>query len=116
MLSSLFKFMTMQSLLRKLLVCVLLLSAVAGCATTKTSRSHRKPSARSQTKPVDAKAQQYYYDLGLQQYSKENYDEAEESFEQAVEYGPNTLVGQKAKENLKKVQKILRTLEEIESK
>ncbi len=118
MLSNLFKFMTTESFSRKLFVYAVLLLVTAGCVTTtkkKTRYSQRKPSARQQTKPVDDKAQQYYYDLGLKQYSKENYDEAEESFEQAVEYGPNTLLGQKAKENLKKVQKILKTLEEIES-
>jgi TolA-binding protein len=116
-LSNLFKFMTTQSLVRKLLVCMVLASAMVGCVTPKKARyTPRKSSARQQTKPVDAKAQQHYYDLGLQQYSKEDYDEAEESFEQAVAYGPNTPLGQKAKENLKKVQKILKTLEEIESK
>jgi len=117
MLSDLFQFMKTESLLRKLLVYAVLLSVAAGCVpSTKASRPHRKPSARTQTKPVDAKTQQYYYDLGLQHYSKENYNEAEEAFEQAVEYGPNTLLGQKAKENLIKVQKILKTLEEMESK
>jgi Tfp pilus assembly protein PilF len=117
MLSDLFKFMASKSLVRKLLVCVVLVSALAGCVTPKKARhAPRKPSARPQTRPVDAKAQQHYYDLGLQQYSKEDYDDAEESFEQAVAYGPNTPLGQKAKENLKKVQKILKTLEEIESK
>jgi TolA-binding protein len=117
MLSNLFKFMTTQSLLRKTLVYAVLVLVTAGCVTPKkVRRTPRPPSARPQPKPVDAKAQQYYYDLGLQQYSKENYDEAEDAFEQAVENGPNTPLGQKAKENLKKVQKILKTLEEIESK
>jgi len=117
MLSNLFKFMTSKSLLRKTLVYAVLLLVTAGCVTPKkVRRTPRPPSARPQAKPVDAKAQQYYYDLGLQQYSKENYDEAEEAFEQAVENGPNTPLGQQAKENLKKVQKILKTLEEIESK
>jgi outer membrane protein assembly factor BamD (BamD/ComL family) len=65
---------------------------------------------------VDVKAQQKYYDLGLQQYTKESYGEAKESFEQVIEFGPNTALGQKAQENLKKIQRILKTLEEIESK
>jgi TolA-binding protein len=109
--------MTTESLVRKLLVIAVLLLVTTGCVTPKKVRhTPRSPSARPQPKPVDAKAQQYYYDRGLQQYSKENYDEAEEAFEQAVENGPNTPLGQKAKENLKKVQQILKTLEEIESK
>ena len=71
---------------------------------------------KAQPKPVDAKAQKYHYDQGLQHYSKENYQEAKESFQQAVDLGPNTALGIKAQENLKKVQKILKTLEEMNAK
>jgi Tfp pilus assembly protein PilF len=116
MLSNLYKFLVTESLVCKLLVCVMLVSAMAGCVAPKKTRHTRHPSTRPQTRPVDAKAQQRYYDLGLQQYSKEDYDDAEESFEQAVAYGPNTALGQKARENLKKVRQILKTLEEMESK
>ena len=72
--------------------------------------------AKVQAKPVDAKAQKYHYDLGLQHYSKENYQEAEASFQQAIDLGPNTALGIKAQENLRKIQQILKTLEEINSK
>ncbi len=91
----------------------MILLALSGCARLQKGP---KPAARSQAKPVDAKAQQHYYDLGLQQYSKENYGKAKESFQQAVEFGPNTALGLKAQDNLKKIQKILKTLEEFESK
>jgi hypothetical protein len=52
----------------------------------------------------------------VQQYSRENYGEAKEAFEQALALGPNTALGVKARENLKKIERILKTLEEIETK
>jgi TolA-binding protein len=74
------------------------------------------PAQRPARQHVDPKAQQQYYDRGLQYYSQEHYRQAKESFQQVVELGPNTALGVKAQENLKKIDRILRTLEEIESK
>jgi len=85
---------------------------LTGCALFQKTPPAKAP--RQQY--VDVKAQQKYYDLGLQQYTKENYGKAKESFEKTIELGPNTALGQKAQENLKKIQRILKTLEEIESK
>lgn len=85
---------------------------LAGCAMFQKTPPAKTPRPQH----VDSRAQQQYYDLGLQQYTKENYGEAKEAFEQAVELGPNTALGQKAQENLKKIQRILKTLQEIESK
>jgi TolA-binding protein len=106
---------TMANAVRNLLICSMTLLALSGCAGLRKASSP-KPAVRPQAKPVDAKAQQHYYDLGLQQYSKENYGKAKESFQKAVEFGPNTALGVKAQENLKKVQQILKTLEEYDSK
>ena len=108
-------------LLNQCVLCGAVILMVTGCATAPKTQSHHskqgsKPSSRQQTKPVDAKAQQQYYDQGLQYYSKENYGEAKKAFRAVVELGPNTQLGIKAQENLKKIQQILRTLEEIESK
>jgi TolA-binding protein len=103
---------------RSLLACSMMLLALSGCSILRKSPPPppSKPAARPQAKPVDAKAQQHYYDLGLQYYSKENYGKAKEAFQQAVDFGPNTPLGVKAQENLKKIQQILKTLEELESK
>jgi len=90
--------------------------AIAGCSIVHTPYSQQKPAPRAQPKAPDPKAQQYYYDLGLQRYSEENYAKAEQAFQQAVENGPATTLGIKAQENLKKIQQILKTLEEMESK
>ena len=87
----------------------------SGCATWhKAPPSQPKPSARPQH--VDAKAQQVYYDLGLQHYSREDYGAAQEAFQQVIDLGPNTPLGMKAQENLRKIHRILKTVEEIESK
>lgn len=104
-------------LLRTFILSGAALLLIAGCATTPAARTpHSKAAAHQQSKPVDAKAQQQYYDLGLQYYSRESYGEAKKAFRVVVELGPNTQLGIKAQENLKKIQQILRTLEEIESK
>ena len=102
--------------LLQLLICSLLLAVLYGCALFKKTPPSPSP-PRSPVRPhVDAKAQQHYYDLGVQNYSKENYGEAKEAFEHVLELGPNTALGIKAQENLKKLQRILKTLEEIEAK
>jgi len=88
----------------------------AGCASTQKSPP-LQPQPRKVTRThVDAKAQQYYYDLGLQLYSKESYREARDAFQQVIENGSNTVLGLKAQENIKKIDQILKTLEDIESK
>jgi len=106
---------TTVNAVHNLLVCSMTLLALSGCAGLRKAPPP-KSAARSQARPVDAKAQKHYYDLGLQQYSKENYGKAKESFQQAVDFGPNTALGVKAQENLKKIQQILKTLEEFDSK
>lgn len=110
---------------RKLLLYGIVMLFAAGCATTPAApppeqpkraahpRPHQKP---PQQKPSDAKAQKRYYDQGLQYYSAENYSNAKEAFEEVVDLGPNTALGVKAQENLKKIEKILKTLDELESK
>lgn len=67
-------------------------------------------------KPVNTKTQQQFYDQGLRAYSKENYEEARAAFKRVVELGSNSPLGLNAQENLRKIQQILKTVEEIESK
>lgn len=102
----------------RLLICSMMLVVLSGCALfQKTPPPPPAAPPRSPVRPrVDAKAQQQYYDLGVQQYSRENYREAKEAFEHVLKLGPNTALGVKAQENLKKIERILKTLEEIETK
>jgi outer membrane protein assembly factor BamD (BamD/ComL family) len=90
------------------IACLLL----TGCALFQKTPPPKAPRQQH----VDVKAQQYYYDIGLQQYSKENYGEAKDAFEKVIEFGPTTSLGIKAQDNLKKIQRILKTLDEIDSK
>jgi len=86
---------------------------VAGCASAHKTSSAQKGASRQH---VDINAQQYYYDRGVQKYSRERYEEAEADFQRVIENGPGTTLGQRAQENIKKIQQILKTLEEIRAK
>ncbi len=77
---------------------------------------HPPKKAEPPVQHVDIKAQQLYYDQGLQYYAQENYRAAQESFQRVVDNGATTSLGRKAQENLKKIQQILKTLENIEAK
>ncbi len=109
--------------LRRTVIRHLLLGSAAGlilgaCASAPQAPPppSPKPAVRQQPKIVDAKAQQHYYDLGLQYYSKESYTDAQEAFQEVVNLGPHTALGVKAQENLRKIEKILKTLDEMEKK
>ena len=110
-------FISAATMLRQLLIVLLLsgaaISVLSSCALL--PKAHQN-AATSQPKAVDAKAQQHYYDLGLQHYSEENYGEAKKAFQRVIENGPKTALGIKAHENIKKIERILKTLSEIESK
>ena len=103
-------FITNKSNQGKLLLCSLAFLVMAGCA------SPPKVVDSPPVKATDTKTQQRYYDMGLQQYSDENFGAARESFRRVIEYGSNTALGLKAQENLHKIERILKTLEEIEAK
>jgi len=97
-------------------VCIFI-AALTGCAkkVPPPPPPPKKPAAVRVQKPVDPKAQQQYYDLGIKYYTEENYKQAKKLFKQAIQSGPTTTLGIKARENLKKTEQILRTLKEMES-
>jgi outer membrane protein assembly factor BamD (BamD/ComL family) len=103
----------MSAILRAVVItlCSACIIGSTGCVSAFKSPSHSKS-----TRQTGPKAQQYYYDKGLQHYTKENFGEAKEAFERVVDAGPNTSLGMKAQENLKKIQQILKTVKDIESK
>jgi len=73
---------------------------------------HKAP----QAKPVDTAAQQKYYDLGLKYYTEEKYAEAQKAWQQVIQIGAKTALADKAREYLKKVDQVLKTLNEIGTK
>jgi outer membrane protein assembly factor BamD (BamD/ComL family) len=106
--------LSVYKLLRTIILASLAFYASPGCiSVTKASVPQTKQSPRQH---VDTRAQQQYYDQGLQHYSNDDFGEAKKAFQRVVERGPNTALGQKAQENLKKIEQILKTLEDIESK
>ena len=84
--------------------------------------SHVRPKSthsetRSAPKPAaDPQAQQRLYDLGMKNYTQENYTEAKKAWQQAIQLGPKSALADKARENLKKADQILKTLQEMEKK
>jgi hypothetical protein len=65
---------------------------------------------------VDVREQQHYYDLGLQYYGRDNFRDARTAFQHVIDIGPNTPLAAKALENVKKIDQIMKTLEDIETK
>lgn len=99
---------------------LLVIVILTGCGKKEIPETHvpapvkKERPARTQHKPVDLKAQQKSYDLGLKYYADEKYREARKAFQQAIEYGPGSSLASKARENLMKTEQVLRTLRELE--
>lgn len=78
--------------------------------------AHSQQKSQPKSTPVDAQAQQKFYDRGLKYYTEENYAEAKKSWQQAIQLGPNTALADKSREYLKKTEQVLKTLEEMEKR
>ena len=91
----------------------LLISGCAGLGQREPPRA-RRPARPVQT--VDPVQQQKYYDIGLKYYTEEHYAEAKEAWQQAIQCGPDTPLAKRARENLEKTDKILKTLKSMEQK
>lgn len=106
------------ALARTLIVVTACAFVTSGCATL---RKHfpPKPSAAAQAKPaaqpkrVDPKAQKDAYDEGMRLFSEEKYTEARASWKKSLQMGPESPIGRKSRENLRKVETILESLRDI---
>jgi TolA-binding protein len=65
---------------------------------------------------VDSQAQQKAYDLGLNHYTSEEYEEAKKAWKEVIRLGPNTPLADRARENILKTDQILGTLYKLENK
>lgn len=83
---------------------------VGGCAAPKKPAPAPVQAAGSQA------AQKRAYDRGVALFGEEKYEQARRAWKEAVSLGPATPVGRKAKDNLDKVETILRSLQEIQGK
>lgn len=77
-------------------------------APAKASRAHRAPPAR-----VDLDGQRRAYERGVAHFGEDKFAEAREAWLEAVRRGPETELGRKARENLAKVENILKSLREL---
>lgn len=60
--------------------------------------------------------QQKYYNMGMKHYSQEQYEEAKKAWQKVIKLGRKTALANKARENIKKTDQILKTLKEISGK
>jgi outer membrane biosynthesis protein TonB len=61
-------------------------------------------------------SQQNYYDMGMRYYSQEKYADAKKAWQRVIKLGRRTALANKARENIKKVDQILKTLKEMSGK
>jgi outer membrane protein assembly factor BamD (BamD/ComL family) len=97
-----YSFSAGRSLLYLIILCLL-----AACV-------HKAPSTTPEA--VDIAVLQDYYNQGLQFYADEQYGKAKKVWMKVIRLGPDTLVAAKARVYVKKVNRILKTLNEIEKK
>lgn len=99
-----------------ILITLALIAMLSACAAKTAPPPKPLPPVKKQVqpKPPNPEAQQHYYNLGLKHYANENYKEAKKAFQQAVDNGADTNLGVKARENLKKIEQIMKTLKEME--
>lgn len=86
-------------------------------AAEKYQQEH-KPAPKQQvpkTPPVPSSlsTQQKYYDTGMRYYSQEKYAAAKKAWQRVIKLGRRTELANKARENIKKVDQILKTLKEM---
>ncbi|MGV8059270.1 MAG: hypothetical protein AB2L12_14795 [Smithellaceae bacterium] len=65
------------------------------------------------TPSTEPSSQQKYYDMGMRYYSQEKYTEAKKAWQRVIKLGKRTALADKARENIKKVDQILKTLKEM---
>lgn len=63
--------------------------------------------------PVETNPQQKYYNMGMRYYAQEKYNEAKKAWQRVIKLGKRTDLADKARENIKKVDQILKTLKEM---
>jgi hypothetical protein len=103
---------------KDLFLTLVVIAVLADCTamTHRPAPVEKKYPSWTQPKHMDLQAQQRYYELGLKYYADENYSEAKKAFQQAIEYGPDSSLAIKAREDLSKTEQILKTLREMEQR
>ncbi|MBI5883237.1 MAG: hypothetical protein HZB91_09040 [Elusimicrobia bacterium] len=95
----------------------------AGCASLKKAFPHKSKSspAAAAARPaaparrVDPKAQEAAYEEGMRLFSDEKYAEAKAAWKKSLQMDPDSQIGRKSRENLRKVETILDSLRDIKA-
>ena len=90
--------------------------AKAGDAQQAPKAAPKPPAAKTPAVPGETTSQQTYYDMGMRYYSQEKYVEAKKAWERVIKLGKRTPLADKARENIKKTDQILKTLKEMSGK
>src|SRR4051812_28435326 len=101
---------------RRLLLgfCLLSCGIFAGCSHA-PERSPAAPTAPPPPLVVDAAAQKAAYERGVGFFGREKYVEARAAWRDAVRLGPEPALAAKAREHLRKLERMLATLQEIQN-
>jgi TolA-binding protein len=98
-------------------VSVFLCFSVSGLFTACPHKTpHTPQTPQKPPEVVDMAAIQESYNQGLQFYADEQYAEAKKAWQRVIQMGPKTSQAAKARAYLKKVNRMLKTLKEIEKK
>lgn len=81
-----------------------------------SSPPQHPPKTATLPPPGESTSQQAHYDLGMRYYAHEKYEEAKKAWERVIKLGKRTALAEKARENIKKVNQILKTLKEMSNK
>ncbi len=100
--------------LRLLLFCLAAVCILAACHQKTANKTSSLPPPALET--VDMALIQDYYNQGLQFYADENFLEAKHAWLQVIKLGPKTQLADRARVYVKKVNRMLKTLKEIEKK
>lgn len=73
----------------------------------------KQPVMKTPAIPGETTSQQKHYDMGMRYYSQEKYAEAKKAWERVIKLGRRTPLADKARENIKKTDQILKTLKEM---
>ncbi len=75
-----------------------------------------KVPAKKTPEESGASLQQKYYNAGMKYYSQEKYEEAKKAWQKVIKVNKRSALADKARENIKKTEQILKTLKELSGK
>ena len=75
--------------------------------------AHKEPASHPPTEINIPAAQQKYYNIGMRYYAQDKFEQAKEAWQAVIKLDRKTDLAEKARENVKKVDQILKRLKEM---